>query len=67
MWHVADAVIDGDAVVLSSRDVPDPVAARYAWGNAPPATLINQADLPAAPFRSDDWPAPAPQASAQSH
>jgi len=66
VWHVADAVIDGDAVMLSSRDVPEPVAARYAWGNSPPATLINQADLPAAPFRSDDWPAPAPQASAQS-
>ena len=67
VWHVADAVIDGDVVVLSSRDVPDPIAARYAWGNAPPATLINQADLPASPFRTDDWPTPPPAVSAQSH
>jgi sialate O-acetylesterase len=57
VWHAADAAIDGDTVVLSSRDVPEPVAARYAWGNAPAATLMNQADLPAAPFRTDDWPA----------
>ena len=55
VWHVADAVIEGDTVILSSRDVPEPVAARYAWGNSPPATLMNQADLPAAPFRTDDW------------
>lgn len=62
VWHVADAVIDGDAVVLTSRDVPQPIAARYAWGNSPPATLRNQADLPAAPFRTDDWPPPLPPA-----
>ena len=40
-----------------SRDVPEPVAARYAWGNSPPATLMSQSDLPAAPFRTDDWSA----------
>jgi len=28
---------------------------RYGWANDPTATLRNQADLPAAPFRSDDW------------
>jgi sialate O-acetylesterase len=30
---------------------------RYGWGNDPPNTLKNGADLPAAPFRTDDWPA----------
>jgi sialate O-acetylesterase len=53
----ADAVIDGDSVVLSSKDVPSPVAARYAWAANPAGcNLYNQAGLPASPFRSDEWP-----------
>lgn len=59
VWHWADARIEGDSVVVFSADVPDPVAVRYAWANDPPNTLRNQADLPAAPFRTDDWPATA--------
>ena len=58
-WHWADARIDGDSVIVSSPDVPEPVAVRYGWADDPPNTLRNQADLPAAPFRTDDWPAPA--------
>jgi sialate O-acetylesterase len=56
-WHTAAARIAGDAVIVSSPDVVAPVAVRYGWGNDPPNTLRNQADLPAAPFRTDDWPA----------
>jgi sialate O-acetylesterase len=55
-WHWAEARIDGDAVVVSSPEVPDPVAVRYAWQSNPKATLYNGAGLPAVPFRSDDWP-----------
>jgi len=55
-FHWADARIDGDAVVVSSRDVPQPVAVRYAWGDSPRCNLFNQAGLPASPFRTDDWP-----------
>ncbi len=51
----ATASISGDSVVLISDDVPAPVAIRYAWRNAPEATLSNGAGLPAAPFRTDDW------------
>jgi sialate O-acetylesterase len=56
-WHWADARIDGDSVIVSSPDVSLPVAVRYGWADDPPNTLRNQADLPAAPFRTDDWPA----------
>jgi sialate O-acetylesterase len=56
-WHAATARIDGNAVVVSCPEVPDPVAVRYGWADDPPNSLRNQADLPAAPFRSDDWPA----------
>jgi sialate O-acetylesterase len=55
-WHWADARIDGDTVIVSSPEVPAPVAVRYAWQANPRATLVNGAGLPAAPFRSDDWP-----------
>ena len=56
-WHAATARIEGASVLVSSPDVPDPVAIRYDWADAPASNLRNQADLPAAPFRSDDWPA----------
>jgi sialate O-acetylesterase len=56
IWHWAEAKIEGDSVVVSSPDVPDPVAARYAWQANPLATLYNKAGLPAVPFRTDNWP-----------
>jgi sialate O-acetylesterase len=55
-WHWADARIEGDNVVLSSPDVPNPQEARYAWQSNPAATLYNGAGLPAVPFRTDKWP-----------
>jgi sialate O-acetylesterase len=55
-WYWADARIEGEAVVVSSKSVPEPKAARYAWQSNPAATLFNGAGLPAAPFRTDDWP-----------
>jgi sialate O-acetylesterase len=50
----ADAKIDGETVLVSSPEVPKPVAVRYAWASNPEgANLYNKAGLPAAPFRSD--------------
>jgi sialate O-acetylesterase len=54
-FHWADARIEGDAVVVSGRDVPDPVAVRYAWADSPQCNLFNKDGLPASPFRTDDW------------
>ncbi|MEI7684816.1 MAG: sialate O-acetylesterase [Planctomycetota bacterium] len=52
----ADAVIDGNAVVLSSLKVTEPVAVRYAWSQTHPwANLFNRDGLPALPFRTDSW------------
>jgi sialate O-acetylesterase len=50
----AEARIDGATVVVTHPDIRNPTAVRYAWASAPVATLFNKADLPAAPFRSDD-------------
>lgn len=55
-FHPATAAIVGNRVLVQSASVPDPVAVRYAWRNAPEANLYNGAGLPAVPFRSDTWP-----------
>jgi sialate O-acetylesterase len=55
-FHWAQARIEGNTVIVSSREVPDPVAVRYAWGDSPPCNLFNKDGLPASPFRTDDWP-----------
>ncbi|MCX5675360.1 MAG: sialate O-acetylesterase [Planctomycetota bacterium] len=52
----ADARIDGDTIVVSAKDVAKPAAVRYAWADNPDCNLYNKADLPACPFRTDDWP-----------
>jgi sialate O-acetylesterase len=52
----ATARIDQGTVVVSSPDVPDPAAVRYAWDNYPEGcNLYNVDGLPAAPFRTDPW------------
>ncbi len=52
----AEARIDGDTVVVSSPEVPKPVAVRYAWAENPICNLFNASDLPASPFRTDNQP-----------
>jgi sialate O-acetylesterase len=52
----ADAKIDGNSVILSSREIITPVAVRYAWADNPICNLYNGANLPASPFRTDSWP-----------
>jgi sialate O-acetylesterase len=54
-FHPAEAHIRGDIVIVSSPQVPKPVAVRYGWGNHVIVDLYNQAGLPAAPFRTDNW------------
>lgn len=55
-WYWAEAKIDGDTVVVSSKDVPKPVAVRYGYSMNPTgANLYNKEGLPASPFRTDNW------------
>ena len=56
VFHFAKAEIMDNSVEVSSPAVPNPVAVRYAWTNAPvDANLFNKDGLPTAPFRSDNW------------
>ncbi len=54
-FYWADARIDGETVVLSSSKVLKPLAVRYAWADNPEVNLYNSWNLPASPFRTDDW------------
>lgn len=55
-FHWGEAKIIGDCVEVRCKDVPRPLAVRYAWADNPLGNLYNTAGLPAGPFRTDDWP-----------
>ena len=55
-FTTAQAKIDGDTVLVWSKKVAKPTAARYAFTNNTQFDLVNKVGLPAGPFRTDDWP-----------
>ena len=59
-WRWAQAkILDKNRVEVWSDAVPQPLAVRYAFNNNPRhPNLTNDTALPAAPFRTDDWPGP---------
>lgn len=56
----ATASILGNQVVVSSPEVPEPVAVRFGWSDTAQPNLFNliggNPQLPASPFRTDDFP-----------
>ncbi|NNC90606.1 MAG: sialate O-acetylesterase [Akkermansiaceae bacterium] len=54
-WVPARARIDGEAVILDSPELADPVHVRYAFTGKPAVNLVNRAGLPAYPFRTDSF------------
>jgi hypothetical protein len=50
----ATAKIEGDKVIVYSREVTKPAAVRYAWQDNPACNLYNGQGIPASPFRTDD-------------
>ncbi len=55
-WFWADAVIEKGLVVVSSPEVKEPVAVRFAFEMNPEgANLYNREGFPASPFRTDEW------------
>lgn len=55
-FHVAEARIEGDTVVVHCAEVAKPVAVRYGWASHPLCGLFNKEGLPASPFRTDEYP-----------
>ncbi|HEY8896959.1 MAG TPA: sialate O-acetylesterase, partial [Niastella sp.] len=54
-FHWAKAIIEGDHVIVYSDQVAEPEGVRYAWADNPECNLVNSENLPAIPFRTDDW------------
>jgi sialate O-acetylesterase len=57
VFHWAYARIEGETIVVTSPQVPEPIAVRYAFAykQAPWANLFGANDRPVLIFRSDDW------------
>jgi sialate O-acetylesterase len=57
-FHHARVRVDKGAysVIVWSDEVAEPVAVRYGWSNLPAGGLMNARELPAYPFRTDEWP-----------
>ncbi|MEO6317104.1 MAG: sialate O-acetylesterase [Chitinophagaceae bacterium] len=52
----AKAIIQGDKILVTSNEVPNPLYVRYAWSDNPPhPNLYNKEGLPASPFRTDHF------------
>lgn len=51
---VADAVINGDKVIVSSKEITNPTEVRFAWGEDAQPNLFNKSGLPARPFRTNN-------------
>ena len=55
VWAEATILPDGK-VEVSSKEVADPAAVRYAWADNPVCNMYSSNGLPLNPFRTDDWP-----------
>ena len=51
----AKAKISGNTVVVSSKEVKEPVAVRFGFTSASMPNLFNKEGLPVNMFRTDDW------------
>lgn len=55
VFYPAEAKVVGETVVVSSVDVSQPVAVRFAFRDTPEPNLVNKSGLPASPFRTDSF------------
>lgn len=55
-FHYAQAIIEGNHVIVFCDAVTQPVAVRFGWADdAGEDNLFNKEGFPAAPFRTDSW------------
>lgn len=56
VFHSAKAIIKDNKVIVSSDEVPNPVAVHYGWADDDTdINLFNKEKFPASPFRTDNW------------
>lgn len=47
---------NGNTLILYNETIKNPTAVRYNWGNSPDGNIYNKEELPAVPFRTDNYP-----------
>ncbi|MEP7251476.1 MAG: sialate O-acetylesterase [Ginsengibacter sp.] len=55
IFKPASAKIDGNMVVVSNKEIKDPVAVRFGFTNSSMPNLFSKDGLPVNTFRTDDW------------
>jgi sialate O-acetylesterase len=51
----ADVKLEKDRIVVSNKQVPNPVAVRFSFSNTGMSNVFNKEGLPIIPFRTDNW------------
>jgi sialate O-acetylesterase len=51
----ATAKVEGAKVIVWNEKITEPKAVHYSFAGMPKGNLVNAANLPASPFRTDDW------------
>jgi sialate O-acetylesterase len=51
----AEVKLEKDRIVVSSKDVKNPIAVRFSFSNIGMSNLFNKEGLPVNPFRTDNW------------
>lgn len=53
VFHLAQAEIKNNQVILQSKEVKNPIKVRFAWKNKAQSQLFNKANLPSSSFISE--------------
>lgn len=51
----ADVTLEKGKIVVSNKQVPNPVAVRFSFSNTAMSNVFNKEGLPIIPFRTDNW------------
>jgi len=54
-WQPAAAKLEKDKIILSNKDIKNPLYIRYGFGNTFSGTVFSTEGLPLVPFRTDTW------------
>ncbi len=55
IFYPAQVKLNGNRITVWHKKIKNPVAVRYAFSNTAKGNVFNEAGLPLAPFRTDNW------------
>ena len=51
----ADVKLEKDHIIVTNKQIPNPVAVRFSFSNTGMSNIFNKEGLPLTPFRTDNW------------